>query len=275
MKYFFWLIFIAACFPLGWKFHEVAGLRDLSLGESGSIDGKQRVVLSQGGMEVEFWIDPATIREDELPETVELKKRMMLSAEDGISPVTLEQGSMVKVLDKIGSNLTVSALSGPLKGIIPVGDTDLLEKVVKSRAGQLAAVNPPIEESTDPEPTETEPVPEPPAVAKNEEPAGEKPPMDDEAPAEENSEASEDGGDIVKLMQDSITSGEVTEFTFDQVDEWKVGADEEVDGQMYQVGIAAYQAETIFGVKTVEAKALVKDGKVEKWVYAKTGMEIR
>jgi len=50
---------------------------------------------------------------------------------------------------------------------------------------------------------------------------------------------------------------------------------EEVDGESYQTGMAAYKAKTIFGVKTVQAKALIKGGKVAKWVYAKTGMEIR
>ena len=35
------------------------------------------------------------------------------------------------------------------------------------------------------------------------------------------------------------------------------------------------RAQTIFGEKTVQAKALIKEGKVVKWIYAKTGMEIR
>jgi hypothetical protein len=48
-----------------------------------------------------------------------------------------------------------------------------------------------------------------------------------------------------------------------------------VDGETYQTGLAAYKAETIFGPKTVQAKALIKGGKVIKWIYAKTGMEIR
>ena len=65
------------------------------------------------------------------------------------------------------------------------------------------------------------------------------------------------------------------EFKFEQVEGWKAGEEETVDGESYQTGLAAYKAQTIFGEKTVQAKALIKGGKVVKWIYAKTGMEIR
>ena len=65
------------------------------------------------------------------------------------------------------------------------------------------------------------------------------------------------------------------EFSFEQVLGWKAGEDEEVDGTKYQTGQAAYKAETIFGVKTIQAKALIKDGKVAKWIWPNSGMEIK
>ena len=65
------------------------------------------------------------------------------------------------------------------------------------------------------------------------------------------------------------------EFKLEQVEAWKAGEEEDFGGEDFQTGLAAYKAETIFGVKTVQAKALIKGGKVTKWVYAKTGMEIR
>jgi len=76
-------------------------------------------------------------------------------------------------------------------------------------------------------------------------------------------------------MKVSVAAGAVNEFSLAQVQGWEAGEQESVDGESYQTGIAAYKAKTIFGVKTVQAKALIKDGKVVKWVYAKTGMEIR
>ena len=71
---------------------------------------------------------------------------------------------------------------------------------------------------------------------------------------------------IVSAMQESVKSGSIKEFKFEQVEGWKAGEEESVDGESYQTGLAAYKA---------QAKALIKGGKVVKWIYAKTGMEIR
>ncbi len=81
--------------------------------------------------------------------------------------------------------------------------------------------------------------------------------------------------EIIALMKDSIASGAVDEFTSDQVKGWKANGEETIDGTEYQTGLAAYEAATIFGVRPVQAKALIKDGKIERWVYAKSGMEIQ
>ncbi len=123
-----------------------------------------------------------------------------------------------------------------------------------------------------PEPA-PEPEPEPPVVADKgdemEKPAPE--PVPEPAPAG----ATLGGDEIVKVMQESIKAAQVKEFTFDQVLAWKAGEEETVDGANYQTGVAAYKAETIFGVKTIQAKALIKDGKVMKWIWPNSGMEIK
>ena len=41
------------------------------------------------------------------------------------------------------------------------------------------------------------------------------------------------------------------------------------------MGTLTYKAETIFGVKTIQAKALITDGKVQRWIWPKSGMEIK
>lgn len=82
-------------------------------------------------------------------------------------------------------------------------------------------------------------------------------------------------GKIVDVMKESIKGGAVKEFTFEQVEEWIAGEEETVDGVSYQTGLVSYKAETIFGVQAVQAKALIQGGQVKKWVYAKTGMQIR
>lgn len=141
------------------------------------------------------------------------------------------------------------------------------------------APEPPPVVKNDPEPAPTpepapEPTPEPaPVVADKEmeEPKPEPTPIPEPAPTGAALGAEE----IVKVMQESIKSAQVKEFTFDQVLAWKAGEEEEVDGVKYQTGNAAYKAETIFGVKTIQAKALIQGGKVTKWIWPNSGMEIK
>lgn len=77
-------------------------------------------------------------------------------------------------------------------------------------------------------------------------------------------------------MKASIQAGEIKEFTFDQVLEWAaVEGTEMIDGENYQTGIASYKAETVFGVKTIQAKALIQGNKVVRWLWPKSGMEIK
>jgi hypothetical protein len=148
---------------------------------------------------------------------------------------------------------------------------------------------PPVAKPTPPvvvENTPPEPVPEPPVEPTKPEVAGaDTPPApsgDDLLPPPPPlGDLGGGNGDdaknkaIVELMKSSITDGQVTEFTVSQVLGWKAGGKEVFDGETYQVGLAAYSADTIFGKKTLEAKALIKDGKVVKWVWAKSKLEIK
>jgi len=137
-------------------------------------------------------------------------------------------------------------------------------------------VDPPPVVKNDPEPPPVTPPPvEPPPVVTNvPDPAPVPDPVTPPAtpPTPSGSLGPED---IVKLMQDSIRAKQVKEFTFDQVLGWKAGEEEEVDGAKYQTGVAAYKAETIFGVKTIQAKALIQGGEVKKWIWPNSGMEIK
>ena len=137
-------------------------------------------------------------------------------------------------------------------------------------------VEPPPVVKNDPEPPPVTPPPvEPPPVVKNDP----EPPMEEEPAAPPATPPAPSAAlgpeDIVKLMQDSIRAKQVKEFTFDQVLGWKAGEEEEVDGEKYQTGVAAYKAETIFGVKTIQAKALIQGGEVKKWIWPNSGMEIK
>jgi hypothetical protein len=76
-------------------------------------------------------------------------------------------------------------------------------------------------------------------------------------------------------MQASVAGGAVTEFKAADVSDWQATEDELIDGQTYQTGLAVYQTSGPFGVSTVRAKALILDGRVVKWIGAKSGLELK
>jgi hypothetical protein len=80
---------------------------------------------------------------------------------------------------------------------------------------------------------------------------------------------------VVVIMQESIRDKQIKEFNFGQVLTWTAGPNETVEGQAFQTGLVSYKAETIFGVKTIQAKALIQNGKVVRWIWPKSGMEIK
>ncbi|QUE52932.1 hypothetical protein KBB96_08570 [Luteolibacter ambystomatis] len=80
---------------------------------------------------------------------------------------------------------------------------------------------------------------------------------------------------IVKAMKRSFETGEFKELSAGKPISWKAGPAESIGGESYQTGILEYSGETIFGVRPIQAKALLKDGVVVKWISPKSGMEIK
>ena len=249
----------------------------------------QEVKYGAGSRELLIKINLETIEEGEMPTSIELKKRTTVSTSDGSQETALEVGTTVNVRKMNGYNLEISP-GGPLVGFVPIVDTDFVEHVIAYRArrhfgGDTAITDnpeprpvppptlPEIAANTPPKANPT-PAPEPkpgPAPEPGPAPAPEPAPEPEPEPEPANLSAEQ----IVAAMKESVKGGGIKEFKFEQVEGWKAGEEENVDGEMYQTGLAAYKAQTIFGEKTVQAKALIKEGDVVKWIYAKTGMEIR
>jgi hypothetical protein len=217
-------------------------------------------------------IDLAKIPSDRLPAKVMLKAEAELVDSASDLKVKVSAGSQINLIRLQGANVIISSGAGSFEGKIPIDQTDLME--------QLAAM------PDTPPPAESTPVPDPPVVtptptptpAPEPEPTPE--PTPEPAPEPEPTSAPEPAaagsGDPVAIMKASIQAGEIKEFSFDQVLEWQPGERmETIDGQGYQTGIASYKAETVFGVKTIQAKALIQGGKVVRWLWPKSGMEIK
>lgn len=205
--------------------------------------------------------DYSKLLPNQLPEKVVITSLATATAPGETDAVPLSPGTKVKPLRIEGTDLHFSVL-GTAQGKIPVAQTNLVEQLI---------ANPP------PAPIAEEPVP---AVVAAADPQPEPMPEVKPEPAKEPEPtpavtASTSPDDIVKIMQESIRAAQVKEFTFDQVIGWKAGEEEEVDGEKYQTGLAAYKAETIFGVKNIQAKALIQEGKVIRWIWPTSGLEIQ
>jgi len=196
------------------------------------------------------WV--ASLTPEQLPAKVTLKTRAVLPIAGSTEPMVLPPGVAVTPKRVEGNDLVIAPFGGRIEGKIAVMSTDLVELLGNKppAAAPAVAANPPQPAMPDPG------VPAPPEPA---------------APAATELTPEE----IVAVMQASVKSGEIKEFSFDQVLGWKAAEDKESGGETYQSGLASYKAETIFGVKNIQAQALIKDGKVEKWIWPKSGMEIK
>ena len=242
-----------------------------------------------------YEIDLAEYRDGDLPETIKIMKPASIPTLTGERTRPLRKDDKVKLLNRKDNMLIIETLDGMAKGTIEPLNTDIYQVLAQKKFDDDAAKvagSPkplaPVPPSPGPAPSPTpapapapiEPVAVTPAPVPAPNPAM---PVVEPTPAVEPTPPSPEpsgGGDltddqIVELMKKSIAGGAVKEFKADQVKGWKAAEKETVDGTEYQTGLAAYEAATIFGVKPVQAKALIKGGKIERWVYAKSGMEIQ
>jgi hypothetical protein len=81
--------------------------------------------------------------------------------------------------------------------------------------------------------------------------------------------------ELIDALKASVKAGDVNEFSFEQVIAWKRGSEELVGSDSFEVGMVTYKADTIFDVQELDAKALIKDGKVVKWLWPTTNTEMR
>lgn len=77
-----------------------------------------------------------------------------------------------------------------------------------------------------------------------------------------------DGSGRVSAMVSSINNRDVTEFNVGMIKGWGAVLYDEIDGEPYWTGTVSYDAKTIFGTFPAEAMALMRRGKVEKWIYS-------
>jgi hypothetical protein len=218
-------------------------------------------------------IQPAPEKKSEelLPEKVTLREKVEFSDVSSGLTMTLAAGSEVRLLRIKGDEAVIRIGESKYTHAIPIGQTDLAVRLGKEEA---PSVEPEVVATPD-APTQPEPVTAP-VVAPEipvevvKQPEAQPEPLETAEPPAPPAGAN----DVVGIMRDSIRNREIKKFEFTQVKDWEAGADETLEGQTYQTGTLTYQAETIFGVQTIQAKAFIQNGKVVRWIWPKSGVQI-
>ncbi len=272
MKTFFNLTIMAVAGYIGYLVEP--NLRHVLTGVEPSAADKAantRVMLQlDGGVQ----LDLSSLSADQLPSQVRVNIGLDTVNAGERKIMRIEAGSKVRLLRIEGGNAVVSPVDLAFVGRIPVGETDLLQQVAAAHSAKVApSASPAASEMSEPEPEPQAPIVE--EKVEPEQPA--TPVMEPPNPSADEPAIATDAGnsDVVQVMKDSVTSGQIKEFTLAQVLDWSPAADEVVDGEKFQIGLVSYKAETIFGIKTLQAKALVRGGKVQRWVRPKSGVEIK
>ncbi len=216
-------------------------------------------------------VDLTKVAPEDFPEKVVIKVPLTIS--DAASGVTMElpKGTKVKPIRIQGSDLVIQPVGFPVESTVNVDQTNFKELAVPKMLERLR--------NTPAEPTPTPPAP--PAVSPAPEVTPEPaPPATSPDPEPEPDPATPstvrlDGAAIVALLKKDVQAGNVSEFKVSQVISWKAGDDMEFDGDTYQTGHVTFKAETVLGVQEHEAIALIEQGKVYKWIWAKTKLDMR
>nr|MBC8148112.1 hypothetical protein [Verrucomicrobiaceae bacterium] len=239
-----------------------------------------------------YEIDLAEYRTDDLPKIVKIAKQIKLETNSGEGVKMLTRGTEVKLLNRDGLELIIETTDGVAKGRVAIEITDLYGVLAQAKfdkdAGKVAGR--PTPDSSKPPVNPPAPVNPPPVADPTPPPVATPPDLATGGPMVASGDGGTDGSDnsepapepadkklspdeLVALMKKFIAAGTLKEFKAEQVVTWKPGEDESIDGVSYQIGLVTYKAQTIFGEKPVNAKALIKGGEVNRWVFAKSGME--
>lgn len=206
----------------------------------------------------EVQVDLTKITSEDFPEKVSLKVPLTITDPSGIT-MSLKKGNEVKPLRLEGDQLVVQPVGFPVEGKLHVDQTDFKKHAVVMMEKRMAKQD--TVAKSDPAP---KPDPAPPAAT-----------TPDSQPEPEPAKNKLDESAIIAAMKASVANVKVTEFQAAQVTKWKAGKEMKFDGEVYQTGLVSFKAETILGVQEHDAIALIKDGSVLKWMWAKTKLEMR
>lgn len=255
---------------------------------------KNQILASEKISDSTPQIDFSTITPEQLPAEVTLLSDVGFSDEATGLRMTLESGAKAKLVRLVNDLVIIRIGTTEYITSVPISQTDLTQRLLNPTpsaepAAQpetptatpaiTAATEPPAPDPTsqpDPSFPGSEPTPAPdstppPETTPPPAPAPEPTPEPAPTPAAQPSASV----DVVAIMRQSIEKAEIKEFTANQVKSWKAEPQETLEGSTYDVGTVTYEQETIFGLKTITAKAYISSGKVDRWIWPKSGLTIQ
>lgn len=254
-------------------------------------------------------LDLSEVLPSDLPKEVSLTRALIIKNPANDNKITLNKGTKVEVIKINGDQLIILPKGTELKSAIDPDFTNFKELVLPNMLDRIsmgitADTKPSLEKAPLPEvtptdkilttpvpvdnPAETEitaPVaPEPvvkalvePKQEQEQEPVVVTPPQVE--PSTSAPPAGQDlftDDEIIAMMKKEVEAGNVREFKTSQVTEWKVGPEEIFNGNTYQQsGRVIFKAQTLLGEQIHGAIALIKDGKIDRWLWARNMLEMR
>lgn len=213
------------------------------------------------------------------------------------STIQLDPGAKVKPLRVEGDQLIFQPVGWPVEGKTALTNTNFIELAAALQLKRLATAQPENSEENsgdtdssmagDSEPTaepgdatETAPaaVEADSAVTQKEPEAIADPepmPTPPSEPTEPVSTESLNEVAVIALMKASVENEQVKEFKANQVISWNAGEPLEFDGKNYQTGKVTFKATSILGEQEHSAIALIENGIIVKWIWAKHKLEMR
>ena len=204
-------------------------------------------------------IDLASLRADQLPKEVTIFITRPYKHSNGNLEITILPGSKHAPVKISPPNVHLRVEGTKYQFVLPIDKTDLIEQLSQMSLDSAPA------------PTNTEP-----ALPKPQSPSAQPTPSSTVSPKPTpTAPSTATSTDAVMLMRDTLRNSPLKEFSASQITTWSAGPQETIDGESFATGIISYEAKTILGQKSMQAKALIKNGSIKKWIHAKSGIEIK
>lgn len=278
MKFILNLLVIAAAGFLGYALEpnlrlELTGISHLPPQPKPQPGNQEEQVLSK--------IDVRAYDFEQLPQQITLKKSAEVTDSASGTKMTIPEGTKVKLVRLGTGTLVISPGIPTVEGEVDVQDTDIREQLSTNPPPPVVAKKPEMDAMAGNEPSD---------AMTGEKTASNDPAMDGSSPGSNPALKPVEGepapaapaefaplaqDEIVKIMQESIRSGQVSSFKIEDVSEWTAGEPEELNGVKYNVGMVSYTGTTFMGKSQLRGKAYISGGKVHNWINPKSGTDLK